>query len=613
MADLPGPDSPDNNPNVAGPKSGAGQPVPDPSAFSFTARPGNDRSAEDIIKDYWAEKRQRAGTEKGLNKIADLEQKIERFVDNNRVSEESGADYERIFSRVLWYKDEIKSGNVKENDFSGLRLFGLDIAKIESIFHPMADLAQGYIREAGAPDRRAEIANEYSFRKELVNEAVGSFCREYNLQRDPNFEGSVVSSFFKNLNATHADDGELLRGLLTHNLTQALESKLTAVLSSTKKTSQDSDRQLSSEGVLLSYSTLAECRSLGTLLPDFQKVVAINKSMASGGTGFIFCCPDYSRRQLSDGSFEYSMDGLGTGTGLTAERALPVVQELLSRALDMSNRGLLQSSLNLRIGVADFESTPDNATLTGCGTVAEFDKRLGRSVDSIAAQILRQAAPGIECGYSMKRYGADPIHSVIVDAYNRKTDEPIATIVIGRVTNSFLGVVPTEAGVETLSKYRGLETFREMVEEKREVLRTLATESPQFYKKLDLLLMLRLDLMLKWQSPDAPDYLKELASKVPVDNKAEVLIDLQQAHQRRNLGDNDPYTHSKAEALDYLRTKIALQGAEYASMHDLIGSVNNSYQLVADAQNMWQVFGKKSIPILGIRGGYKGAEVVDLS
>ncbi len=574
-------------------------------AFTEQVEAANIRAAG-VANDFWVEKRTRAEAEANeavrssrLTRINQQSSWVSAFVDRNSSPLTLSADLDRVFTAVAWYAhtDRARSG-----DFSGLRLFGVDTTKIEAVWGTLTELAEFYVEKTGIT-KHQEIWLEHDRRDQLVQRTWSSFSTEYANALDKTALPEVLTKFFRDF--SHAgpimQDEQHEQALLAHAMFDAAEYRLAARL------------KVDRAAVPLPYHTLHQLRSLQTLMPDSKAVVKLNEALLAptGANVFLFCCPDYAREKLPGGNYHYTMDGLGTGTGLTGERALPVVNALLDRLQSLSSRGAAAAPANIRIGYADFEATPENANRCGMGfNEHEFLRRLGMSAVSVQQRI--QANLGSKLSAELLDDSAsfdDPVGKLKMKIVNRENGHEIARITIGRVTDSFAEFNPG---------YSGIKDFEERVATERQELLRFATAdlstftegkerttAEAFRRALDTLLALRLELMLEWKTEQVPPYLDKLAAQMPFDNKAEVIRSLQ-----AGLSTGDP---ERSEALRYLRGKIAAQGAEYATMHKLMAAAPHVMHMYADAANMWQLFGKKSIPMLGIRGGYTGADVVDLT
>ena len=570
------------------------------------ARLASNARAAEIVSQFWGEKRARAEAEpvesiraSRLSKIDQQETWFKAFLERNSTALLFGHDCERIFTACAWYA---QSERPKRGDFSGLQLFGVDTTKIESIWGAISELSAFFVTKSGIT-KHQEIWLEHDRREGLVTNAWTNFSAEFANALDKSALPAVVTKFFREFSFVEADLGNETREnlLLAQALIDAAEERLAGRLKADRSE------------VPLSYHTLRELRGLQALMPDSKAVVKLNEALlAPGGANlFLFCCPDYAREKLAGGNYRYTMDGLGIGTGLTGERALPVLNSLMSRLQRLSSHGHGVQPVNVRIGFADFEATPENAANCGMGpNPHEFLRRLGLSTHAIRQAIQNGLTDElrlieIEDSASLE----DPVGRIEMQIVNSDNGNVLATVSVGRVTETFKAFN---------SEYDGIHTFEEMVRQERQDLVRFATAdlssftegkerstAEGFRRALDTLLALRLELMLEWRTERVPAYIDTLASQMPFENKAEVIRSLQQG-----MASGDP---EKTEALRYLRGKIAAQGAEYATMHKLMHAAPNVVHMYADAANMWQLFGKKSIPMLGVRGGYAGADVVDLT
>jgi len=104
-----------------------------------------------------------------------------------------------------------------------------------------------------------------------------------------------------------------------------------------------------------------------------------------------------------------------------------------------------------------------------------------------------------------------------------------------------------------------------------------------------------------------------LDTKLDENIKLQLIIQIIKGIYEINLT-QDPHKitiNEKEEALNFLRKKAASQGAEYSLMHGDMQDNVNFMQLIADAANMWEVFGNKKITQLYVNGGYIGSGSIE--
>jgi hypothetical protein len=552
--------------------------------------------AQKICAAFWSEATQRASTPKATASVNQHKLAIQQMLAASIPDEHYASHADRIFHAVIWYKQQMDSGSVPHGDFSKLPLFGVIGEKISPAWGRLVELAQFYVRESKCEPDFGLMSRQFERRANLRDSVWQRFTQSYHFPDDAELRAEVSGRFFRTNNVSD-DNQATLAALLRHEFLQAAKLRLAQALGGKKLMTNELDAFEPS--ILLNFDFVDAHKSTGLLAPNFKTLVDANRAIRSGGTGFLFCCPDYARKQQPDGSYNYTMDGLGTGCGLTAERSIPIATALIARAAELAKLDALPSPISFRIGVADFEATRANAELTNCGSVEEFERRLNSSVNQITARIVELLPSTLEIDVTLAD-SEDLIHQRTLRITEPHSNNVIALVEVGRVTAALLKDKEGDGTTSTLAR------FNTLVETKREHLVGLAEKSAPIQKQIDTLILLRMDLLVKWSGPDAPEYVQELKSQVPVRDKASVLRAMQ-----AQLASGD-ISSKEAQALLYMRRKVAIQGAEYAVMHELMNTHNSPYHLAADALNMWQVFGKKSIPIIGIRGLYAGADLVDL-
>lgn len=557
-----------------------------------------DQAVRGMLTAFWEQRRERSSAA-NLNKVAQHEAWVEAFLERNRFGEGMAGDCARIFPALSWYATHPFS---KSGDFSGLNFFGIDTTKIEAIWGTLRDLAQYYVDQQRGKVTTFGYDAAWGQRAQVAESTWSKFSTEFANAIDRASLPGLITSYFRH-GSVAPETSDSTPDVSTHfygHLMKAAEAQLAERLG------------VAPENVPLSYGFFRDLKSTGGLMPDHKSIVKFNQALlsADGANLFLFCCPDYAREQLSDGTFHYTMDGLGTGTGLTAERAMPNLVAILNRLSAMADSGNAVVPVNVRIGFADFEATPENAARCGMGhNQHEFLRRLGLSVKSVQSRLAEVAGEGLSLEQVRDEVSDDdPVGLVELRARSPQSGEIVSNISIGRVTDAFRPFHPD---------YNGVASFEERVAREREQLRYYGTVDSStleakerakiegIRRALDTLLVLRLDLMLEWQTEEVPPYIEQLRGEMPFGNKAQVVRSLQEGMA---AGDSE-----RADALRYLRGKIAAQGAEYSVMHGLMNQAPNIIHVVADAANMWQLFGKKSIPVFGVRGGYVGSDVVDLS
>lgn len=554
-----------------------------------------DTAAREICANFWQEVSARAESQKSKAAVAQHQAAIERMLTSSMPDAHFAVHTDRIFGAVLWYKAQMDSGAVPHGDFSKLPLFGVLGEQISACWGRMVDLASFYVRESKYTPHLALISEQYARRTALVESVWQRFTQNYQFPDDAELRAEVSGRFFR-ANTVEEANQPMVAALLRHEFVKAAKLRLALELGGKNLKSYEVDAFEPS--IPVNFDFIDANRGSGLIAPNFKTLIAANKAIMTGGSGFLFCCPDYAREKRPDGSYNYTMDGLGTSCGLTAERSLPVAAALISRAADLEQHGQLPFPIRLRIGVADFEATEANAQLTQCGSVDEFERRLGHSVSNIAARMVELLPSTLEIEISVDETN-DNIQQRTLKVREAHTRREVAVVEIGRVTGSLLKDKIADEKPRT-------EYFNGLVEAKRADLVRLAETVPAVQRQIDTLILLRMDLIVKWSGAEAPAYVQELKSQVPVADKATVLRTMQ---SRLASGDT---ASEESQALLYLRRKVAVQGAEYAVMHDLMKDHASPYHLAADALNMWQVFGKKGIPLIGIRGLYAGADLVDL-
>jgi hypothetical protein len=554
-----------------------------------------DSVAREILARFWREVSERVSSPKVLTAVGQHQRAIEGMFAASMPDDKFAVHADRIAGAVLWYKTQMDSGAVPHGDFSKLPLFGVLGEQLSACWGRMVDLAGYYIRASKHQPDFAEFTNQYARRTALVESVWQRFAQNYQFPDDSNIRAEVSGRFFRG-NTVDDFNQPTVAALLRHEFIQAAKLRLALELGG--KQVQPHELDSYEPSIPVSFDFVDANRNSGMLPPNFKTMLALNRAIMAGGNGFLFCCPDYAREVRPDGTYNYTMDGLGTSCGLTAERSLPVAAALISRAAALEQNGQLLFPIKLRVGVADFEATEANARLTKCVSVDEFERRLGHSVSNIAARLVELLPTTLEIDISVDEAG----HNIqertlrVRDAHGQKD---VAVVEIGRVTGSLLK--DKIADENQRSTY-----FNELVEAKRTQLVQLAETVVPVQRQIDTLILLRMDLIVKWSGTEAPAYVQGLKSQVPIADKASVLRSMQ---AKLAAGD---HTSEEAQALLYLRRKVAVQGAEYAVMHDLMKDHAHPYHLAADALNMWQVFGKKGIPLIGIRGLYAGADLVDL-
>jgi hypothetical protein len=371
----------------------------------------------------------------------------------------------------------------------------------------------------------------------------------------------------------------------------------------------------------LSYEYINTNPDIGIITPTFRNIAEINKRVLTGGTVYMFCCPDYSREQRPDGTFEYTMDGLGNSEGLTAQRGIPVVADMIC-----NSASTITQPIHIAIGIADFEATAANAEMVGLADADTFEMRLNESLGAMVRVLQTELGSDFDIEIQTADDPADGNIKRRTAAIYNEQGRCVAQVAFDRVTSLVTGQVGTEAR----------SVFDQEVTGMRETLMTRVDSDPAFHAQLDKLIQLRLNLMLKWSGgysngDEIPELLVALSklicdleehdfeTTVEIDPRFSSIVEgLAGLGPKRkealvkqrvfNLIHDDPA--DQQDSLTYLRKKAARQGAEYAVMHRALASDPHSCQFVADAMNMWQVFGAQEIPVLGIKGGYAGADKI---
>lgn len=570
-----------------------------------------DLHAAAVVAEFWAGKRELALKESNpeiratrLENIDAHEARVKKFLDLNSDPFNLHADLARVLGAVHFYSASLEVKN--HGDFSGLNLFGVETtnkaAKIESCWGMLREVADFYVVRLGLEYQHGVFAASAPARARAVEQGWERFASDYANALDRPALNSIMTKFFRNASVDELSGPAEIKAGIYAALGAAAEAKLAENLKAPVS------------AVPLPYEFFLSGKHHGILMPDSKVIVKLNQALlsAEGANMFLFCCPDYSRERLPDGTFHYTMKDLGTGTGLTGERSLPVVNDIVTRLKSLADVNALYAPVSLFIGFADFEATLANAERCGMGPDPdEFLRRLGMSAQAVEGRLQELLPEGLDLIQIRDVTSTDdPVGVIEAQVVDREKGRLLANVSIGRVTDSFRDFVPD---------YQGVESFHAMVEKERATHIRLATADLStfaegkdrtfvegFRRALDTLLVLRLDLMLEWKTEAVPAYIRDnLEGKAPFENKAAVVLDLQ-----RGMAAGDP---GRTEALQYLRAKIAAQGAEYSVMHKLMATAPRAIHLYADAANMWQLFGKRSIPMIGVRGGYTGADVVDLS
>lgn len=556
-----------------------------------------------IIESYWTDRTARAGNTRNIDRILLVKERVSEYIAANIGPTPQAAQLERFISSIDWYNQRLKQGEFQHGDYSQLKYLGISEQKVAPLWGPLTEIA----RECHLLDevRSAQITRQFTLHAEIGKGTWALFRRQYNFPDKPQVESPALTSYFKEaMQRGIVDKDDACKSLLKRILAEA-EVALSYEHSLSRKSVVVKDQPASEVPISLTF--LNQLRAAGAIMPDYASVLNLNKAIQNGGTGFVFCCPDYAREQNRDGSYSYAMNGLGTGMGLTAERSLPIVKAVIERIASLPAK---TQNFNLYLGIADFEATESNAIITGCGSTAEFRSRLSLSLKTIADFFCTSAPAGTEVQRVEHPRRDDDLPTFRLTVINEKTLEPICNISVGAITAAFKGQSITTGS--DAYEFTGAASFNNLVTDARSTLSKMAN-SEHMKRKLDLLVTLRLDLLIKWSDELAPSLVKQLRDNGYKQEKSELIRTLQFGEVEFLRGNVTEETKAAFEAVTYLRNKVATQGAEYYVMHQLIAGTSSSFQIAADALNMWQVFGKKSIPLLGVRGNYQGADALDLS
>ncbi len=573
---------------------------------------GEDQHAQAIYQGFWAPKMWAAVENDQLDRFNKSRQMVEGFINKNiPTSILEGRElgmaqtYDHFFGAIDWHRR-----NFGEENLQNLIYLGIDHRGAETVWKDLTYMAADYIQaRPGAQLDQDLIGQLVEERKATVNETKSAVDKKLKGFCDGNAEAvdQVIAEVYR------ADQGKpTLEDRLFGLADQTLADKL----------------KLPEEVVPFSFAWFRQQERFGVIIPQTHTLIALNRAVLDGKPVDLYCCPNYALERREDGTFAYTFESLGEDIGLTAERGFPLVHNLIDRVTDLRTRGVMDKPLNLRIAIADFEATEDNAQMVGL-TLDQFKRSLGGSVNNMVNTVTQefhsrnghggrvdvaQTNPGSEIGeyqVGVSQNGVD-----------------IAKVSFGAITQTFVGQIPG---------YEGIDSFNSFVEEKRDELAHKADADPDFQRRLDAISKLRLGLMLKWRDGSEPEVIGQLGKifDMAADNRfsrpiegLEYHPDLQEQlnHVMTNgyneaekneivkrmivtwltsKADSDPQA---AEALSYLRRKVARQGAEYSVMSHLKRQAGGGAQIVADSAPMWEVFGGNSIARVAVKGGYEGAE-----
>lgn len=596
--------------------------VPDPAAYvikkaldrtAITAEALQSDPIVTAIRQYWEEKLPRLG-DKEKNKALEAIPKIEALLALHINIGDSGAGAERFFAAVLAYDELRKNGVIEkaQGEFDHLRLLGIEPSPtvqlpngkgarvgLETMWGRLIEIG-AFLRARGFITTATETVQQvFESRSAQASEAWLATQQRYHLPQDMTGKGLAELEYFRNrpLEVATAVDA----GALRHHYLQHAEAFLAQ-----RVHGPGADAALP---VHIPLNVMMLLRNEGAIAPDFATLVQLNKALAAGGACFLFCCPDYKRTQLEGGQWHYDMDGLNTGPGLTAEKAIPVVGTMLARLAHLAAEGQLKRPGRFFVGTADFEATEANAECTQCGSVNEFLRRLNLSVQSIAEAIEAKVPLHLNVDPAITPTDT-PIQRI--DLVVSHGDQAIAHITLGALTDCLTWAQTYRPGTDQ-TPFLGRQSFDELVALERVKLVSLVDSNPNVQRQIDTLITLRLELLLEWADASESTTLKALFEPFN-GNRADFVRAMQAAVTARASNQGlDDRQNQLADALVSLRRRVVVQGAEYAVMSKIMKRCPSACQLVADAANMWQVFGDKSIPRLQIKGGYSGADVVDLS
>lgn len=378
---------------------------------------------------------------------------------------------------------------------------------------------------------------------------------------------------------------------------------------------------------------------MGLIMPGIDDLVGFNETMLGGYPINVYCCPDYSRIQMPDGRFAYTFEQVNGGLGLTAEKVIPMIVDLIIRQRQNLIEGHSNEPLRINMAIADFEATEANsAQTTTSGTVAEFKQRLGESVAMWKTELetrLAESMGDVEFGTRInpKDHGIDQT-TIYVDS---TTQESIAQITLGAITDSYAHV----------SDYNGFDDFQNLVESERtNLLGRLAraqTHEPKLISKLDKLIKVRLNLLIQWADPTelSPGLitLKEMHTDLTeadyqsidcrkynldaalLDSIENIIVNYPDAsRQEKEQVINSmivDHLFQLNDDINYLRGRVMKQAAEYVVLTKLMIANSDGRtpaQVIGDSAGAWQLAAfladEKPSQLL-VKGGYAGDEKID--
>lgn len=571
-----------------------------------------DQCALAAYSNYWFKKMNGAATgadHKKLAEVAATQARVQSYIEQHidpeiiKGTKFGVADaFNSFFSKVNFHYEE--NGNT---NFTDLNFLGLHAQGAESVWEELTWLASHYrkLQASGSLDKEQirDVVDQRKKSRQAIVSTLDKQAKGFYSQNHTAVNTATVE-FYKNRPlSVSADESERLQSALDYLKEKALEEAI----------------GIPSEHLPIPYSLFEDPELQGAIPPQFSRLVDFNRAIMDGKTIYLYCCPNYETVQRDDGVREYTFGSLGTNIGLTAERGFPFINRLLANASALRQKGILPHPISIRVAIADYEATDDNADLVGL-TTDQFQQRLGKSVENMRDTLATRIHTSVNHGafYQIERTNDD--HESIGEW---KIDVQDANTYIGHIR---LGSITRNHHSDT--------PFHERVAAKRQVLETRAQEDPEFQNQLDGLLKLRLGLMLRWRDGNEPTTVTDLGeifdqisqsghTSVVAQEYRPLVEELSEVYCKDEFTPGEKNIIYKAvlvnwmrkhsdipgvsEAIAYLRRKIASQGAEYAVMTESKMENGGGAQIVADSAHMWEVFGNKAIPVIAFKGGYEGA------
>ncbi len=374
------------------------------------------------------------------------------------------------------------------------------------------------------PERGAieTFAEDLEFRRNMVTQVAKEF-RALPFAPHELYTPESVASFFQKPAAEISSDN--LRLCLLDNCNQRLPAD-----------------------AIIDYRFIAERSALRILNITAAELSKVNQLLRSGSEVFGFCCPDYSREAI-EGGWVYTFKSLGSGIGLTAERLLPLVAEVIK-----TNPTQKESSpMIFNIGVADFESNNDNSALSNIRSQAEFLQKIERQTAAIASWLFSDLSNRFDC--IPKPEG----ELLIVEV--REEDNLIAKVKIAGITKLF-----PQANFSDVSQFRDQELAA------IDQLNTDWINPPDrdFTRRITKLLKQKAFLLLKWLSPEERAQAPNLKEDLTPQDLAALL--------------------EKPENVEFqvLLTKLFRTVASYRVIADALNQTGGAVQLTGDSLITWQ-------------------------